>query len=412
MVPYYFAAISIIFLFLSFEFTLLENAFLSLSSFKLKRLDENNAKNFELIKKLYENPKLYSSIMLCDYLSNIVAAICISLFSHYFMGISGILISFVITPILIISIGEVWPKSMGMQKYDFVLIKRVKFLNFFIIITKPLLWIIENLSSVLIKLTGGDKDYKEPLITEDEIFDAVSLGYEEGILNKSESLIIENVMDFRGSLAKDTMTPRTDIVAININSTYDEIVKVVQSESFSRMPVYDEDLDDIVGILHVKDLLKFNSSFNLKNHLDILKPTFYTFEYKPIGSLFNEMRIKKVSVSIVTDEYGGTEGMITIEDLIEKIVGSINDEFDEDEDEEIIKISSKEYLINGSMNLESLDRLLDLNLTSDENDSIAGYIIEKLDRFPKQGEVISVGDLKFIIHKCTKNRIEKIILKI
>ncbi|MBL7574980.1 putative hemolysin [Peptoniphilus asaccharolyticus DSM 20463] len=412
MTRYYFEAMSVIFLFLSFEYTLIENAYLSLSSLKLKRLEEDTSADFELIKKLYNHPKLYSSIMFCDYFSNIIAAVCFAVFLYDFYGYIGIVISIVISPILIIVIGETWPKSMGIQKYDLVIIKKSSFLNISISIAKPFLFIIEKLSNIFIKITGGDKDYKEPLITEDELFDAVSLGYEEGILDKSESLIIENVMDFRGSIAKDTMTPRTDIVGISINSTYDEIVNIVQKESFSRMPVFGDDLDDIYGILHVKDLLKFDSSFVLKDNLDILKQPFYTFEYKPIGPLFNEMRAKRISVAIVTDEYGGTEGMLTIEDLIEKIVGSISDEFDEDEDEELIKIAPKEYLIDGSMNLEELDRLLDLTLKSDENDSIAGFLIEKLDRFPTKGEVISIDNLKFIIHECSKNRIEKLILKI
>lgn len=411
MESYILAILAILFLFLSFEFTLIENAFASLSSFKLKKLEEDEVENFNIIQALHDNSKLFSAIMLCDYLSNIIASICLGLFMFLHFNYIGLIISFITSPILIIVIGETWPKSLGSQKYDDVLIKKSLFLKISLIITKPLMFIVEKLSSLFIKLAGGDNNYKEPLITEDALFDAVSLGFEEGILNKSESLIIENVMDFRGNLAKDIMTPRTDIIGIDINSSYDEIVEIVKQESFSRMPVYGEDLDDIFGILHVKDLLAFDSSFVLKDNLNILRPPFYTFEYKPIGPLFNEMRSKRVSVAIVTDEYGGTEGMITIEDLIEKIVGSINDEFDEDEDEEIIKIASKEYLIDGSMNLEELDRILDLNLKSEENDSIAGYLIEKLDRFPLQGEVISVGNLKFVIHKSSKNRIEKLILK-
>lgn len=412
MDSYYLAILSIFFLILSFEFTLIENAFLTLSGFKLKNLEENGVKNFDTIKKLYENQKFYSYIMLNDYISNIIASICLSGFLYSIAGVTGLIASFFIAPILVVSVGELWPKSMGAQRYEKVLEKRAPFINVIIKISTPLLMLVNGISMILIKLTGGDKDYKEPLITEDEIFDAVSLGYEEGILNKSESLIIENVMDFKDSIAKDIMTPRTDIVAVNINSTYDEIVKIVQEESFSRMPVYDEDLDDIVGILHVKDLLKYDSGFILKNHKDILKIPFYTFEYKPIASLFNEMRLKRISVAIVTDEYGGTEGILTIEDLIERIVGSISDEYDLDEDDDIIKIAPKEYLVDGSMNLDELDRLLDLNLKSDENDSIAGYIIEKLDRFPTQGEVLNIDEIKFIVHKCTKNRIEKLIIKL
>lgn len=409
---YLYLALFIIFLFLSFEFTLIENAYQNLSNIKIKKLEEKKLKNIELIKKLYNDNNIFSAILIGDYSSNSMVAISLSLFLYSLYEIKGLIIACIISPLIIIIIGENVPKSLGIQKYEKVVQKKAYFLFITTSVLKPLSYLIEAKSKILIKLSGGDINYKEPLITEDDLIDAVSLGMEEGLLNKSESIIIENVMDFRDSYAKDIMTPRTDIIAVNVNDSYEDIVKIVNEEAFSRMPVYNEDLDDIIGILHVKDLLLLPNNMILKDHLDILKPPFYTYEYKPVGPLFNEMRHKKVSVAIINDEYGGTEGMITLEDLVEKIVGSISDEYDEDEDEDIIKISPKEYLIDGAMNIDELNHILGLNLESDEIDSIAGYIIEKIDRFPKKGETITIDNLKFTVKESSKNRIEKLILKL
>lgn len=401
----------IISLILSFELTLIENAYVSISTNKIKKL-ENQTKDFKIINKLYNDPKVYSTILILDYFANSLTAISSSLIFYTLLGNKGIIIASILSPIIIITLGETVPKALGTQRSEKIILKHSNTLFLFNKISMPLVFIIESISKFFIKITGGDKNYKHPKMTEDELIDAVSLGMEEGILNKSESFIIENVIDFKDSLSKDIMTPRTDIIAIDANSSYKDIIKIIKEESFSRMPVYLDDIDNIIGILHVKDLILLDNNSCLKDNLNILKPTFYTFEYKPIGPLFNEMRHKKISVAIVTDEYGGTEGMITTEDMIEKIVGSIADEYDVEEDEDIIKINENEYLIDGSISLNDLNHYLNLDLESIESDSIAGYIIEKIDRFPKTGENILINNLNITISSSSKNRIEKLILKL
>ena len=178
------------------------------------------------------------------------------------------------------------------------------------------------------------------------------------------------------------------------------------------MPVYEDNIDNIIGILNVKDLFMMNKHKSLKENKSFFKKPYFTYEYKEVSSLFSDMRAHKISVAIVADEYGGTTGMITIEDLIEKIVGAINDEYDNEDDEDIIKLGPNKYLVDGAMNLDDLNQLTGLELESTEFDSIGGFIIEKIDRFPKKNEVIILDNLKFTVKKTSKNRIDKVLLEI
>lgn len=269
---------------------------------------------------------------------------------------------------------------------------------------------INFLSQSIIKIVIKDKDYKAPIITEEDLIDAMDLGMEEGIINKNESRMIQNVIDFKDNYAKDIMTPRTDIVAIDIEESFDEIIEKISEYSYSRMPVYEDNLDNIVGILNVKDIFHMDRTKSLADNKEFFKKAFFTFEYKPTGTLFSEMRQKKLSVAIVTDEYGGTEGMITFEDIFEKIVGQISDEYDKEEDEEILQVGPNKYIIEASINIDEINQIFGTELECQEFDSLGGYIIENIDRFPKLNEVIKIGDLKFTIVKKTKNRIEKILV--
>ncbi|WP_138158857.1 hemolysin family protein [Peptoniphilus catoniae] len=397
---------------LSFEFTMIESAFLSITQFEIEGYKEKSEQIYKIVKDLSKSDKLFSTVLVFDYFANSLVSILIGLILFSKHSFKGLVIAGFLAPFIIIVLGEIVPKSIGKQKYKKIIFKRAKALSFLTSIFSPFVKFLKFISKGLIRVVGGSKNYKEPLMTRYELIDAVSLGIEEGIINEEESMFIENVMDFKELMAKDAMTARTDMVTLDIDSSYEEIVDVVKSEAFSRMPVYEEDLDNIVGILHVKDLISFEKGELLKDKIDILKPVLYTYEFKPIGKLFNEMRRNKTSVAIVNDEFGGTEGMVTMEDLVEKIVGSISDEYDEDEDEDFIKIGKNEYIINGSMNLDDFNHAFNTNLFSEEIDSIAGYIIEKIDRFPKTGEKLLIDNLNFTISSSKRNRIEKLILKL
>ncbi|MDO5715105.1 MAG: hemolysin family protein [Tissierellia bacterium] len=404
--------ISIIFLYFSYKFTLIENAFLALSPHRLQKMKDSEHENIEFIQSLVKDRNLYSTTLIGDYLSNAFCSIFCSLFFYQLYSYPGIVIGAFLSILFVIILGETYPRAMGSQNYEKIVSKNISFIRLFLNLYRPLSLFIQFLSSLIVNITGGDQNYKEPLITEDELKDAVSLGIEEGIIDQNESFMIENVIDFRDSYAKDIMTPRTDIVAINIESTYDEILQIVSLENYSRMPVYEDNIDNIVGILNVKDLFSMDRNRLLKDNASLIKKPFFTFEFKPTAMLFDEMRHKKLTVAIVKDEYGGTEGLITMEDLIERIVGNISDEYDLEDDENIIQIKKNEYLIDGSVKLDELNQSLHLDLKSDEFESVAGLIIEQIDRIPKKGESFTIDNLQFTIRESSEKRIEKIYLKI
>ena len=236
----------------------------------------------------------------------------------------------------------------------------------------------------------------------------LNVSHEEGVLEIEERQIINNVFQFGDMQAKEAMIQRLDMVVINIEDSYDEIIDMFKNEKLSRMPVYNESIDDIIGILNIKDVI-FLTDEEIKN-FDInkyIREPFFTYEFKKITQLLEEMKIEKTQMAIVVDEYGGTSGLITIEDLVEVIVGDIEDEYDE-EDEEIIVIKEDEYVVEGSTKITDVNELIGVNLESEEFDSIGGFIIGHLKRLPEENEIIKVDNIEFRIESLDKNRIKKI----
>ncbi|MDU5806028.1 MAG: hemolysin family protein [Peptoniphilus harei] len=410
MTYYIYLILALVAIYFSYLFTLIENAYLALGSVKLSKLEDLEVKNISVIKKLVKKENIYSTTLILDYFSNSLSIIFTSLFFYESFDILGLVIGIIISTIVIIIIGESLPRNLGKNNYEKIVPKYAKFLNFLITIMRPLSMFINFLSQSIIKIVIKDKDYKAPIITEEDLIDAMDLGMEEGIINKNESRMIQNVIDFKDNYAKDIMTPRTDIVAIDLEESFDEIIEKISEYSYSRMPVYEDNLDNIIGILNVKDIFHMDRTKPLADNKEFFKKAFFTFEYKPTGTLFSEMRQKKLSVAIVTDEYGGTEGMITFEDIFEKIVGQISDEYDTEEDEEILQVGPNKYIIEASINIDEINQIFGTELECQEFDSLGGYIIENIDRFPKLNEVIKIDDFKFTIVKKTKNRIEKILV--
>ncbi len=404
------AFISLVF---SYKFTIIQKSYQSLSSLKLQKLEEQNVENYSIVKSNFENIESINLVSLfLDYLFNMLAGTMVCLFFYHHYDNIGIVIGIFISIVFVLVFGELLPSSIAVQKYEEIVVRDAKLARIINGVFKPIVGLFSKFANLFVNLFGGNRNYVEPLITEDDFKNAVSLSVKEGILDRSEVDIIENIMDFSESLAKDIMTPRTDIVAIDIDSSFDEIFDVIKTENFSRMPVYETDLDNIIGIFHIKDIFEFDQEKSLRGQVDLLRQPFYTYEYKPVSKLFNEMRHKKVSFTVVNNEYGGTEGIITTEDLLERIVGSIVDEYDDEDDEEIIKLTDNEYIVDGSMNLDDLNHFFNLELDSEEVDSIAGYLIERVDRFPKVNEVFNIDNIAFIIKETSKNRIDKILMRI
>ncbi len=393
---------------LSAFFSASETALISLSKIRLRRMVDDDVKNANIISKLIENPSnLLGAILIGNNIANIGAsALATSLAIDYFGPSRGVAISTIGMTLLILIFAEVTPKSLASQFSEKTSIKVSKPMYLITKVLWPLTYTLTLVTNVLVRLLGGKKDGSQPLITEDELKTIVNVSHEEGLLEGDERQMIYNVFEFGDSQAKDVMTPRTNMVAVSVDSTYDELVQVFKEENFSRTPVYDEDIDDIIGILHVKDLIFYvnkKESFNLR---DLIRPVYYTYEYKPTSLLFDEMRLSRSPVAIILDEYGGTAGIVTTEDLVEEIVGEIRDEYDE-EHEDIEVIKEDEYLVEGSMKIDLLNDMIGTNIESEDFDSIGGFIIGLLDRFPDEDEVIEYNNMRFVVEKVEKNRIEK-----
>lgn len=393
---------------LSAFFSASETALISLSKIRLRRMVDDDVKNAHIISRLVEKPSnLLGAILIGNNIANIGAsALAASLAIDYFGPSKGVAVSTIAMTLLILIFAEVTPKSLASQFSEKTSIKVSKPMFYITKLLWPLTYILTMITNVLVRLLGGKKEGSQPLITEDELKTIVNVSHEEGLLEGDERQMIYNVFEFGDSQAKDVMTPRTNMVAVSVESTYDELVSVFKEENFSRTPVYDEDIDDIIGILHVKDLIFYvnkKESFNLR---DLIRPVYYTYEYKPTSLLFDEMRLSRSPVAIILDEYGGTAGIVTTEDLVEEIVGEIRDEYDE-EHEDIEVIKEDEYLVEGSMKIDLLNDMIGTSIESEDFDSIGGFIIGLLDRFPDEDEVIEYNNIRFVVEKVEKNRIEK-----
>lgn len=241
----------------------------------------------------------------------------------------------------------------------------------------------------------------------------MDVSHEEGVLEAEEHEMINNVFDFGESQAKDVMIPRIDMTCIPVESTFDEIVEVFRQDKYTRLPVYEETVDNVIGIINVKDLLLCEDKKNF-SVTSILRKPYYTYEFKKISELMDELKKTSNNFTIVIDEYGSTVGMITLEDLLEEIVGEIRDEYDEDEEDDIIQINDNEYIISGITRLNDLEELVELpeSEEDDDFDSVGGYIVSQLGRLPQDGDEVVINNLKFVVEECDKYRIIKVHLYI
>ncbi|MDB0440478.1 HlyC/CorC family transporter [Clostridioides difficile] len=390
-------------------FSASETALMSLSKIRIRYMQDEGVKGAKLVSSLIENPnKLLSSILVGNNVVNIAAtSISTSLFIGL-MGEKGVAIATAVMTVLVLIFGEITPKTIAASNSEKVSLLVSKPIRVIIFILRPVVWVFNIITNVIFKLFGITHKGAKSFITEEELKTMVNVSHEEGVLEMEEREIINNVFEFGDMQAKNAMIQRIDMVAIDIEDSYDEIIQVFKEEKLSRMPVYEETIDDIIGILNIKDIIFLSDeeieSFDIKNYM---REPFFTYEFKKITQLLEEMKLEKSQMAIVVDEYGGTSGLLTIEDLVEVIVGDIEDEYDEEEDE-IQVIKEDEYIVDGSTKIGDVNELIGVNLESEEFDSIGGFIIGHLSRLPEENEVIEVDNIRFCIESIEKNRIKKI----
>ena len=401
--------ILIICLVLSALFSASETALMSLSKIRVKQMIENREKGANRINKLLSDPsRLLSAILIGNNVVNIGASSLMTSLAIDAFGNTGVGVATGIMTLLILVFGEITPKSLAAKNSEKISVRLSGFIEFVTNLLTPISFVLNIITDFLVKLLGGEVDKKKPFITQEELKTIVNVSYKEGVLEGEEKDMIYNVFDFSDSQVNDVMVPRTEIVAIDVDLPYEEIIKIINKEQYSRIPVYKNTIDNIIGILYVKDLLFLDvnkeSPFDLRKYI---RQPYFTPEYKSIKELFKEMRTNRNHMVVIIDEYGGTEGIVTIEDVVEEIVGDIEDEYDK-KIKEIEVIKEDEYLVNGNVRIDTINELIGTHIESKDFDTIAGFVIGIIDRLPEAGEEIEYENIRFIIENIDRNRIKKI----
>lgn len=394
---------------MSAVFSSSETAITSVSKIKVRQLDQKDNKNAHLLKKLHDNMQTtISTILIGNNIVNIAASsIATILFTNIFHQ-NGALISTVVMTVFVLIFGEVLPKTIAQYKNKSVALKFSRFIYFLTIVFKPIVKVLNLLTRLVIKLFIGEGEDSSTL-TEEELKTLVEVSEEEGVLKNQETEIMINALELKETLAVDIMTPRTSMASVDIEDAENDLKEIIKNITYSRIPVYEDSIDDIIGVLHIKELahkiIEDDRDFKIR---DILKPAFYAYEYIPVVDLFKQMRAKNISISIIIDEYGGTSGIVTMEDILEELVGEIDDEYDNEK--EVTKINDNEYLVDPEMRIDEVNERFDLDIQSDKFDSIGGFVIELLDRMPKSKDEVEFENLKFVVVNVDKRKITQLMI--
>lgn len=404
--------ILIVLIVLSGYFSSSETALSSVNRITLKSMADGGDRRAALTLKILDDySKMLSAILIGNNVVNLSAsALATSLIIRIF-GESMVSAGTAALTILIILFGEITPKNSAKTNALQISMRNAPVIQLLMTVMTPVIFVVDHLSCWIMKLTGTDPNAKQKL-TESELKTYVEVGQEDGAIEGREKKIIYNVFDFGDAVAKDIMVPRIDMSCVPDDATYNDVMSVFRMEMFTRIPVYEKNAPDkIIGHLNIKDFVSLSdpSRFNLRR---MLHSSYFTYEYKRTADLLKEMQQHSFGVAFVLDEYGNTVGMITLEDLVEEIVGDIRDEYDEDEKSQLRKYDDKTYLADGSMKLIDLNDALGCNFSSEDYDSIGGLIIEKLERIPQDGESVTLEDGTILQAKgIRRNRIMKVLLR-
>ena len=397
-----------ILLMLSAFFSSAETALTTVNKIRIRSLAEEGSKRAKTVLKITDDSsKMLSAILIGNNIVNLSAA-SLTTSLAYSLGGSMVAVCNAALTVAILLFGEITPKTMATIHAEKMSLLYAGIINFFITIATPVIFLINGLSRGVLMLLRVDPNARNNTMTETELRTIVDVSHEDGVIESDEKEMIYNVFDLGDAKAKDVMVPRVHVTFADINSTYYELLEIFREDKFTRLPVFEETTDNVVGTINMKDLLLFDNTkeFHVK---DILREAYFTYEYKNISELLVEMRQASFNIAVVLDEYGETAGLITLEDLLEEIVGEIHDEYDENEEDFIQEISPLEYMIEASMNLDDLNDRLNLDFESEDYDSLGGFIIERLDRFPEIGDsVVTEDGIKLIIESLDKNRIESV----
>ena len=394
---------------LSAFFSSTETALMSVNRIRLRALSDDGNKRAALALDILENhtPKMLSAILIGNNIVNVYASSLATTLAYHLGGYMVSIATLALT-VAILVFGEITPKNYATINSEKITLRYITVIHFLMTVMTPVIFVINLISRFFLYILRVNPDDVNNVMTEEELRTIVDVSHEDGVIESDEKKMIYNVFDLGDADAKDIMVPRVNVTFANVNNTYEELIDIFRTDRFTRLPVYEDTQDNIVGIVNMKDLLLYDKNEEFVIDHFLRKPHF-TYETKSISDLLVEMKDSTFNIAIVLDEYGDMAGLITLEDILEEIVGEIHDEYDEKEDELVQKISDREYIIEGSMHLDDVNDHLDTELDSEDYDSLGGFIIEHLDRLPVAGdEVITEDGIRLIVEKLDKNRIEKV----
>lgn len=377
--------ILIVLIALSGFFSSSETALTTVSKFKIRTMADAGDKRARMVQKVTGNTgKMLSAILIGNNIVNISASSLATVVFIDMLGSAGAGIATGIMTLLVLIFGEVTPKNLASRRALSMSLQVAGIIHVLMVVLTPIIFIMNHIVSGILYIVGANKPEKNSM-TEEEFRTIVDVGNESGAIENDEKDYINNLFDFSDTEVRELMIPRIDVTMINVNWSYAQIRSVFMQDKYTRFPVYEQDTDHVIGILNMKDLLTRDEKegFSIRKHI---REPFFTYEFKNADDLFDEMRKKRIHMAIVLDEYGSVSGIVTLEDLLEELVGDIRDEFDETEEDDIVENGPGEYTVLGSMNLDDLCDELDLPFKSDDYDTIGGYLLGLFDHLPRVGE--------------------------
>ena len=396
---------------LSGFFSSAETAFSTVNRVRMRTLEEEGIKRAAKVNRILESySKMLSTVLIGNNIVNLSTSALTTTIALRF-GIPVAVATGVLTLVILLC-GEIVPKTWAMLSSEKIALAYCGIIYGLMQVMTPVIFVVDKMSNGILRLLHIDPSKKITTMTEAELRTYVDVSHESGVIESEEKEMIYNVFDFSDALAKDIMVPRINMVTVDVEATFEEVLSIFRESMYTRFPVYQDDKDNIIGLINIKDfiLTEDEEHFQVRS---ILRDAHYTYEYKKVADLLYELREKTTSVTFVLNEYGATVGMITLEDLLEEIVGEIRDEYDEDEEEYIQKVDERVYLVEGSMKLDDINDELDTELDSEDYDSIGGIIIESLDRLPEDGEEVTLENgIHLKVQGIEQNRIVKVLMTI
>lgn len=403
----------LVLLVLSAFFSSAETSLTTVNKLRIRTLVEDGVKGAKTISNLIEDPsKMLSAILIGNNIVNISLSSLATTLAIDLLGSYGAGIATGIVTLLVLVFGEITPKNLATVYAEKLAFAYAPVIHLLTKLLTPVIFLINKFSGGLLLLFHIDPNAHAKTMTENELRTIVEVSHEEGVIESEERRMITKVVDFGDSLAKDVMVPRIDMAFADVNLSYDELVAAFEKDMYTRLPVYSGTRDNVIGIVSLKDVFFYRGAkedFHINN---FLRAPYFTYEYKKTSELLRDLKKATNSIAIVLDEYGATAGLITLEDLMEEIVGEIRDEYDTDEEDPIQKVSENVYKVSGVTKLDEINEILDLDLESDDYDSIAGHVIHLLDHLPSEGETVTEDACTYQVLSMDKNRIGKILLTI